>query len=214
MADGQMTQSDYLEIDGLPARVAPLEDAVATLPTTYQTLTAAAKQDAALAELIDGGAKNIFHSTATTETIGEVTFTKNSDGTWATTATGATAARRAKSMLFTVPESMPAGRYIITGCPAGGKVGSTIKYCLYLMDSTTGTRVVANDDDTGDGFAFDWTPNPAHTYNLIIDIRAGSNANGLTWKPMICLESAWNISNKFVSYVPTNAELLAMIQSL
>lgn len=214
MADGQMTQSTYLEIDGLPARVAPLEDAVAALPTTYQTLTAAAKQDTALAELIDNGPKNIFHTAATTETIGEVTFTKNNDGTWTTTATGNTSARRAKAMTFTVPASIPAGRYIITGCPAGGKVGSTIKYCLYLMDDTTSTRVVANDDDTGSGFVFDWTPNPAHTYNLIIDIRIGSNPNGLTWKPMICLESAWNISNKFVSYVPTNAELLAMIQSL
>ena len=212
--DGRMEFSTADQIDRLPGRVDALEAITAALPTTYQTLTAAAEQGTALAELIDNGPKNIFHTSAATETISEVTFTNNGDGTWTTTATGATAARRAKQMTFRIPASMPAGRYIITGCPPGGKVGTTIKYCLYLMDSTTNSRIVANDDDTGDGFAFDWVPNAAHTYSLIIDIRAGSNPNNLTWKPMICLESAWKISNKFVAYAPTNAELYAMIQSL
>lgn len=212
--DGRMEFSTADQIDRLPARVTALEDAVAALPTTYQTLTEAAKQDAALAELIDAGAKNIFHTASSSGTVGEVTFTKNANGTWTTTASGATASRRSKPLAFTVPASLPAGRYIITGCPPGGKVGTTIKYCLYLMDETTGSRVTPSNDDTGDGFSFDWTPNSAHTYNLIIDIRAGSNPNNLTWKPMICLESAWKISNKFVVYAPSNAELYAMIQSL
>lgn len=208
--DGQMTQSTYLEIDGLPARVAPLEDAVAALPTTYQTLTAAAKQDAALAELIDGGAKNIFHTSATTGTVGEITFTNSNDGTWSTSGTATD--RRQKALTFSVPIGLPAGDYVLSGCPAGGAEGATTKYCLYIWDITTNTRVSQN--DVGSGVEFSWTPDTTHSYYIAVDIRKNTNANNLTFKPMICTKAAWGISRKFIPYAPTNAELYAMIQSM
>ena len=209
MADGQMTQSTYLEIDGLPARVAPLEDAVAALPTTYQTLTAAAKQDAALVQLIDTGAKNVANWSAETQTITDVTFTNNGDGTMTTTSSGAAAARRQKALVFTVPASLPEGTYVLSGCPAGGASDTTIYYCLYVWDNTANSRVSSN--DVGSGMEFEWTPNPAHSYNITIDIRSGTNPNGLTFKPMICAKAAYDISPKFVQYAPSNRELYDMI---
>lgn len=211
--DGRMELSTADEIDHLPGRVGPLETAVAALPTTYQTLTAAAKQDAALVQLIDTGAKNVAGWTATTTTLTDVTFTVNADGTVTTTASGNAGARRMFPLDFTVPATLPSGRYHLNGCPAGGKSGTTIKYCLYLYDLTASARVVSN-DDTGEGFSFSWTPNPAHTYRIMVDIRSGTNPNGLVFNPMLCSEAAWNISDKFVKYAPTNAELYAMIQSL
>lgn len=209
MADGQMTQSTYLEIDGLPARVAPLEDAVAALPTTYQTLTAAAKQDSALVQLIDTGAKNVANWNASTETITDVTFTVNADKTVTTTASGAAAARRQKALSFTVPASLPAGTYVLSGCPSGGISGTTTLYCLYIWDVTANSRVSQN--DTGSGVTFEWNPDPTHSYNITVDIRSGTNPNGFVFKPMICAKAAYDISPKFVQYAPSNRELYDMI---
>lgn len=209
MADGQMTQSTYLEIDGLPARVTALETTAAEIPATYQTLTAAAKQDAALVQLIDTGAKNVANWEASTQTITDVTFTVNADRTVTTTASGAAAARRQKALTFTIPSSLPAGTYVLSGCPAGGASDTTIYYCLYVWDNTSNSRVSSN--DTGIGMEFDWTPDPTHSYNITIDIRSGTNPNGLTFKPMICAKAAYDISPKFVQYAPSNRELYDMI---
>lgn len=171
-----------------------------------------ARVDDALVYLVNNAPKNIFNTAATTETIGEVTFTKNNDGTWTTTATGATAARRQKALNFTIPASLPAGTYVLSGCPAGGISGKTTLYCLYIWDLTANTRVSQN--DTGNGVEFEWTPDPTHSYNITVDIRSGTNPNGLTFKPMICAKAAYDISPKFVQYAPSNRELYAMIHSL
>lgn len=172
--------------------------------------------DTALAYVIDNATKNIANWSATTKTQTDVTFTVNATyKTVTTTASGNAAARRSFPLDFNIPASLPAGRYILTGCPAGGKTGSTIKYCLYLFDLTANARVEANDDDTGNGFVFEnWTPNSSHTYRIMVDIRSGTNPNGLVFKPMLCLKSAYDISNKYVPYAPSNAELYAMIQAL
>lgn len=211
MADGQMTQSTYLEIDGLPARVETLETIVGNIPVTYQTIDNANTQNAALVHLIDTGAKNVANWSASTETITDVTFTVNADKTVTTTASGAAAARRQKALSFTIPASLPAGTYVLSGCPAGGISGTTTLYCLYIWDNTSNSRVSQN--DTGNGVEFEWTPNPAHSYNLTIDIRSGTNPNGLTFKPMICAKAVYAISRTFVPYVPSNAELYDMIQN-
>ena len=200
MADGQMTQSTYLEIDACPARITEEETARAAADT---------KLTNGLAELIDSGAKNVLNWNESSGSISGVTFTVNTDKT-VTTANTATA-RAQKPLNFAVPSSLPTGRYILTGCPAGGAVGATVKYCLYAYDQTANARVSQN--DTGEGIEFDWTPDSTHAYNVAIDIRSGTNANGLTFKPMICLKSAYDISNRFVPYVPSNAELWDMIQN-
>lgn len=213
MADGQMTQSTYLEIDGLPARVTALETTTASAADLNAEITARQSADSeqmeALAYIIDNGPKNAANWVASTETITDVTFTVNADRTVTTTASGAAAARRQKALVFTVPASLPAGRYILSGCPVGGASGSTTYYCLYIWDNTSNSRVSQN--DTGSGVEFEWTPNPAHSYNLTVDIRSGTNPNGLNFKPMICAKAAYAISPTYVPYVPTNAELYDMI---
>ena len=210
--DGRMEFSTADQIDRLPGRVDALEAITAALPTTYQPLTAAAKQDAALVDLINSGPKNVANADANSQTFNQVTFTRVGDGTWTTS--GTASERAAKMLPFTVPASLKAGRYVLAGCPPGGKVGTTIKYCLYLMDITAGVRVTPGNDDTGDGFRFDWTPNSDHQYAIMIDIRSGTNASGLTFFPMVCSEAAYNATPTPVKYVPSNAELYAMIQSL
>ena len=60
---------------------------------------------------------------------------------------------------------------------------------------------------------FEWNPDPTHSYNITIDIRSGSNPNGLVFKPMISAEEAHKISDAYKPYVPSNAELYAMIQA-
>lgn len=164
--------------------------------------------------IVDNNRKNLFSTTTSGTTAGEVTFTPNADGTWTTTASKAATARRYLLLQGEQLGNFPAGRYVLSGCPAGGNVGSTIYYAQYFYDVTTNSRVTPNNDDTGGGFVFDWTPDPTHTYGIIIDIRSGTNADGLTFKPMLCFESAWRVSDAFVPKLPTTAELLAMIQAI
>ena len=169
------------------------------------------KQTDALAYIIDNGPKNVANWVASTETITDVTFTVNADRTVTTTASGAVAARRQKALNFTIPASLPAGTYVLSGCPAGGASGSTTRYCLYIWDSTSNSRISQN--DTGSGVTFEWNPDPTHSYNITIDIRSGSNPNGLVFKPMISAEEAHKISDAYKPYAPSNAELYAMIQA-
>lgn len=155
----------------------------------------------ALVDIIDNGPKNIANWSANTSIVSGVTFNINSDGTVSTS--GTASIRGQKGLDLKIPSTFGSGRYVLSGCPSGGVVDGTIKYCLYLWDNTTGARVTSG-NDTGDGLAFDWTPDPTHTYNITIDIRAGTNTNGLVFTPMICPESVWKISDKVVPYRPTN----------
>lgn len=137
--------------------------------------------------------KNYFTTTAGTQTITDVTFTNNGNGTWSTT--GTAAARRQLGAAFTMPSNLPNTVYKLTGCPTGGNEGGSVKYCLYVWDNTANARVSQN--DTGSGAEFQWAPDPTHTYNLAIDIRQGTNANGLTFKPMITLKTYDDVTDIF-----------------
>lgn len=152
---------------------------------------------------VDDGAKNLCNWSASTSTIEHVTFTINSDKTVSTS--GTATARAQKALTFTVSSALKAGRYALSGCPSGGIQSGTILYCLYIWDNTASTRVCSN--DTGGGIEFDWTPDASHTYTITIDVRSGTNASGLTFKPMICTAQDWAVSQKFVQYCPTNREL-------
>ena len=137
--------------------------------------------------------KNFFQTTATTQTITDVTFTNNNDGTWSTF--GTAAARRQMALHFTIPSNMPTVSYRLSGCPAGGASGATLLYCLYIWDGTTGSRVSQN--DTGEGIEFSWSPDPTHDYWITIDIRSGTNANDLLFKPMITFKTYDDVTDVF-----------------
>lgn len=137
--------------------------------------------------------KNFFETTAATQTITDITFTNNGDGTWSTS--GTAAARRQLALHFTMPPNMPTVTYRLTGCPAGGMSGGAVLYCLYIWDGTSNSRVSQN--DTGDGIDFSWSPDPTHDYWITIDIRSGTNANDLTFKPMITFKTYDDVTDAF-----------------
>lgn len=179
---------------------------------TNRELTILSDEDrASLVELVDEGAKNICDWAATTSTISGVTFTVNGDKT--VSVSGTATARAQKALQFTVPSTLKAGRYVLSGCPSGGEQSGTILYCLYIWDKTVGTRV-ASGDDTGNGLEFDWIPDASHTYSITIDVRSGTNASGLIFKPMICIAADYAISPAFVPYRPSWQEMWEMIQAL
>lgn len=148
----------------------------------------------AVEDIINYGiTKNYFTTTAGTQTITDVTFTNNGNGTWSTS--GTAAARRQYPATFTMPANLPDAVYKLTGCPQGGAEGATIKYCLYIWDNTANARVSSN--DTGNGIEFQWAPDPTHSYQIAIDIRQGTNANGLTFKPMITFKTYDDVTDTF-----------------
>ena len=190
MADGQMTQSTYLEIDGLPARVTVLE-------------TAATKQDAALIDLINSGAKNklnAFAAPAQTQPINGITWTVNSDGT--VTANG-TANGNSWFYLTANPANIQYGvETVLSGCPEGGSATTWEIQCSMVGGSTR--------SDYGNG-----TTQP-HDYSyryIACCVRNGQTATNLTFKPMVCAKTLYDITDAFVPYSPTNAELYQMLTS-
>lgn len=187
------------EVDGL---LLPITDDIQTLYTSDSTI------NSQLAVLINEGCKNVVNWSATSSTIEGVTFTINpADRTVSTS--GTANQRSQKPLNFTVPPTLQSGSYVLTGCPAGGAVGTTVKYCLYVWDVTTSTRVSMN--DTGSGVTFDWTPDSTHQYNIGVDIRSGNNADGLVFRPMITEVWKYALTQTYVPYSPSNAELAKMI---
>ena len=201
------------EIDDMFSDVDDIQTAQAVsirdLEYDVQALQAAdSATNGRLAIMVNQGAKNMLNWSASSSTIQGVTFTINADDR--TVSTSGTANQRAQKPLnFQVPSTLPAGQYVLSGCPAGGAVGSTVKYCLYVWDATTSSRVSLN--DTGDGVTFDWTPDSTHQYNIGVDIRAGNNVDGLVFKPMITEAWKYALSQSYVPYSPSNAGLVKMI---
>ena len=190
MADGQMTQSTYLEIDGLPARVTALE-------------TAGTEQSAVLARVINTGAKNmlnVFTAPSQTQPINGVTWEVNSDGT--VTANGLASAN-SWFYLTANPANIQYGvETVLSGCPEGGSATTWEIQCVKQGEATR--------SDYGSG-----TTQPSdYNYKYVACcVRSGQNVSNLTFKPMVCASSVYNITPAFVAYSPTNAELYQMIAS-
>lgn len=203
MADGQMTQSTYLEIDGLPARVTTLETIVGNIPITYQTIDNANAQNAALVDVINSGAKNklnVFAAPSQTQPINGVTWTVNSDGT--VTANG-TASGNSWFYLTANPANIQYGvETVLSGCPEGGSATTWEIQCSMVGGSTR--------SDYGEG-----TTQPSdYSYRYVACcVRSGQNVTNLTFKPMVDASSVDAITDAFVAYSPTNAELYQMLTS-
>jgi hypothetical protein len=169
-----------------------------------------AKDRAALVELVDSGAKNkIFVDKLNTTNANGVTYTINSDGT--ITVNGTPSGSSPSYAVVAMPDGSTYknfaefcnGDNILSGCPTGG---SNNTYRMYI----TGTGYTREDFGTG----VELTDTSVSPLYLILYIYNGYTADNLTFKPMICNKSAWDISQKYVPYVPTNAELYEMIKAL
>lgn len=164
------------------------------------------KDEAALVELVDSGAKNFLQNTATSQTISGVTFTVNADKSITLSGTA-----EANITSFFICRAIPAltGNMVLSGCPAGG---SSNTYKLDILDGTaSGTvRFV----DTGEGKDVDWSLITTGTYTTRIRIQSGTTVDGLIFKPMLCTKAAWDISQQYVPYRPSYDELIARIEAL
>lgn len=214
MAEGQMTQSTYLQIDACPARIDALEigkaDQTALAAETAARETADAAHDTLLADLIDGGAKNLLQMTHAAGSVTRygVTCTWDPDaGTMTLTGTHVQGTDAAIFEFYSGSAAdqreLPAGKYHLSGVPSGG---STATYRASLSGITGGV-------DTGSGADFTLTEPLYAAYRILITGDCDFTG-GMVFKPMICAKAAWDISNKFVPYCPTNAELYAMIKNL
>lgn len=82
-------------------------------------------------------------------------------------------------------------KYHISGCPVGGS-SSTWRLALSGVDYDYGNGLDYISDGT--------------TRDIIIFVKSGQTVD-ITFKPMICTESMWNLSYDYVPYAMSNYEL-------
>lgn len=201
---GLMSASDKTKLNGIAAGATKITVDAALSSTSTNPVQNKAVQ-AALAELVDSGAKNHLKLSASTQTINGVTFTVNADQTITVTGKLATAQTRA---VFWLAQSLPAGFVsadrILTGCPAGG--GSST-YRIVCEQSVNPYGNIGFDEGSGCVLKASTVP-----VSLYISVTTHNTLN-LTFSPMVCSVGDYAISNAFKPYVPTNAELYAMMQN-
>ena len=168
----------------------------------------AGQQTGRTASLIDAGAKNLLKITGTSQTIRNVTFTVNDDGTVSVNGTNNTTS--AAVFYLNVLPADTAPNYNgcrLTGCPQGG---STSTYRLAVQLNSESFTTYAS--DTGDGATIQNVP--SSDCRVGIFIYAGATVDNLIFKPMICTAEDHAASDAFVPYTPTLRELYEMIQAL
>lgn len=162
-----------------------------------------------LADLIDNGAKNLIQMTHASGSITRygVTCTWDSDAGTMTLSGGHLSTDNAAIFEFYTGNAVdqryiPAGTYRISGCPTGG---STSTYRAALT-SITGAV------DTGSTATFTITEPIYAAYRILISGNCDFSTP-VVFKPMVCLEEAYQISDKFVPYCPSLKDLYAMVQN-
>ena len=159
------------------------------------------------------GAKNLLpnENTPATSTQGNVTFTKQADGTIKTNG-GITASADAIYVYRQITDDilLPPGRYIISGCPDGGAEGT---YCFYIHFRNADNSGWAEYYINGGGDTLFTVPDDRKQY---ITIRIRKNtvipAGGFTFKPMIRL--AEDSDAIYRPYAMTNRELTVKSNAL
>lgn len=156
--------------------------------------------ESSLVRQIDTGGKNFLKLTDTsTDTKKGVTITYNGDGTYTIDSDGSASsgadyfyiARSASNPVFQKDS-------VISGCTGG----SDSTYYLGIA----GTSVKQGNDAV--------TLNADTSGSLIFSFASGVTFDNLVIKPMVCTAADWAVSDKFVPYCPTLAELYAMFLAL
>lgn len=168
----------------------------------------AGQQTRRTASLIDAGAKNLLKITGTSQTIRNVTFTVNDDGTVSVNGTNNTTSAAVFYLNILPADTAPNyNGCILTGCPQGGST-STYRLAVQLNSGSFTTYA----SDTGDGATIQNVP--SSDCRVGIFIYAGAKVENLIFKPMICTAEDHAASDAFVPYTPTLRELYEMIQAL
>lgn len=163
------------------------------------------KDEAALIELVDGGAKNKIKYKSElvagySVTKGEVTFIVNDDLSITATSNGANVAARRTLSLYSGVALHSNGDIISGGLSSQCTVACELNenpYTNYGTDEGTGTRMT-----TASG-----------NVQIFVRVEAGASVN-VTFKPMICSNAAWDISQTYQPYRPSYQELYEMILAL
>lgn len=168
----------------------------------------AGQQAGRTASLIDAGAKNLLKITGKSQTIRNVTFTVNDDGTVSVNGTNNTSSAAVFYLNILSADTAPNYNGCrLTGCPQGGST-STYRLAVQLNSGSFTTYA----SDTGDGATIQNVP--SSDCRVGIFIYAGATVDNLIFKPMICTAEDHAASDAFVPYTPTLRELYEMIQAL
>lgn len=198
------------QVDDAIDAVATKASAADLTAETTARQNADAKHLAALQGLIDGGAKNRLRVTDLDDSHAEgCVYTVNSDGSVSVDVSAKTGASYVVLRLNGTNVSVDDycdGTHMLSGCPSGGG-SETTKYKMYAAKSTYSVY------DYGNGAVLP-SNGSISGINIVIYIGADYSGDNLTFKPMICTVADWNISNEYVPYCPTNAELYAMILAM
>lgn len=147
-----------------------------------------------LAEVANGGAKNILENTNETKTIYDVVFTKNPDGS--VTANGTATGSDALYVISNKDDYTAGKTYVLSGCPAGGG------------ENTYRLQISGIAQDWGDGVEFE----SAASMNTYIRIAENYHADNLTFFPMI--RPVEITDDSYVPYGKTNGDLTTEVTDI
>ena len=162
----------------------------------YDLTRLEAEDRAGLIDVVDGGAKNLAEI-PTTQTIGSITFTKDSNE-WITSNSSTPDGRQWRDANKNVVYSVKAGRYIIYGETASTNTGTVDAYVIVNGNLYQPLIITANSNGT-------------------VEVNLTSAGTiGLMYKPystnkvryMICTKAAFGVSQKFVPYRPNYQDLI------
>ena len=143
--------------------------------------------------------KNLLKRTDTSETKNGVTFTVNEDGS--VTANG-TATDGTASHYIGVKITVPAGEYIMSGCPADG---STDTYRMSCYNTSWSNAI----HDYGGGIKISFTDDTVRMFT--ISVAPGKQVENLTFYPM--LRYAEITDDTYEPYKPSVEERLAALEA-
>lgn len=162
-----------------------------------------------LAEIIDTGAKNKIEMTHASGSITRngVTCTWDPDaGTMTLTGSHAAADSAAIFEFYSGnavdQRVLKAGTYRITGCPTGGST-STYRAALTQISGAV---------DTGNGATFTLANDQYGAYRILVSGNCDFSTP-VVFYPMVCPQDAYEISDAFVPFCPTLAELYNTVKS-
>lgn len=208
--------------DTIPAeelgKVSAAVTAVLASGITAETVQHAMQTYPAAVEMLNNLPKNVLqYATIGTPqshdveyTTNGITFTVKSDGT--IEATGKATANAYAYLIgaddaYAYIDDYCNGNFTISGCPEGG---STTTYRIWV--GKTGYR----NDEFGKGKIL---PDNGDVTNIYAGVYISKDfdigeGNKLIFKPMICTNSAYQLSKEYEPYMPTYAELYARVQAL
>ena len=197
------------------------QQAAADSGITSAKVTQYDKNSTALVETVDSGAKNLLHfdklgnggtTWGNTYTHNGITYTLLADGT--VSAYG-TADEEENSVCYLGLngsrvnfDDLCDGTHVVSGCPSGG---STSTWRMYVTKTGYG-----NYSETGNGLLLPDRGSYSDIYLACFVSKSTTipQSDPIIFKPMICAKAVWDVSQKYVPYCPSMAELYEMIKAL